>query len=86
MTTHKNRSADDGGTTAMEPTVAAAVVVPTATPPPHPSRQRWLHLMAPLPRPLDWHFSDVAWFREGDVQQPLPSAMLAGALPYGLSP
>jgi hypothetical protein len=50
----------------VEPTAAAAVVAPAATPPPPPLMwPRWLHLMAPLPRPLDWHRLDVAWFSEG---------------------
>jgi hypothetical protein len=43
-------------------------------------------VVAPLSRPLDWHRSDVAWFRGVNAQQPLLSAMLVGALPYGLTP
>jgi hypothetical protein len=35
------------------------------------SQQRWLHLVAPLPRPLDRHRSDVAWMGGGSTSSSL---------------
>jgi hypothetical protein len=62
MTSYDNRGVSDDDITAAEP--AAAVVAPRHH---HHrlSRPRWLQLVAPLPRPLDWHRSDMAWLGGG---------------------
>jgi hypothetical protein len=86
MTTHDNRGTDDGGATITEPAVVAAVVAPVVTPPPPPltvatATPCGLSTSTPGPAPFR---CDRFW--GVDVQQPLPSAMLADALPYGLPP
>jgi hypothetical protein len=88
MTTCDNCGVD--GLTITEPTTAVDVVVvvaPAATPPPPP-----LTATTATPRGPSTSTLGPTPFRCGlvlggvDVQQPLLSAMLAGALPYGLPP
>jgi hypothetical protein len=91
MTTCDNRGADDGGMKTVEPmvaTIVATVVALATTPPPPP-----LTVMPATPRgPLyldPWTGTIQMCLILGggvDVQQPLPLAMLVGALIYGLPP
>jgi hypothetical protein len=92
MTTCDNRGAGDSGTTTADSAAAiavvAAVVAPTATPLALP-----LTATMATPRGPSSSTPGLAPFRCGlvlggrvNVQQPLPSAKLVGALSYGLPP
>jgi hypothetical protein len=86
MTTRDNCGVDDGGTTITTPTTVTAVVAPAATPPPLAltvdGYTSWPIYLNP------WTGTVQMWPGYGgvNIQQPLPSAMLAGALTYDLPP
>jgi hypothetical protein len=89
MTTCDNRGADDDDTITTEPTTAVVVVAPTVTPPPPPLTATMATPRGPstsTPRLAPFRCDLVPKGGGVDVQQPLPSIMLAGDLSYGLPP
>jgi hypothetical protein len=88
-TTRDNRGTDDDGMTTAEPTTVVVVVVPAATPPPPPLTATTATPHGPstsTPRPAPFRCGPIPGGGGVDIQQPLPSAMLADSLPYDLPP
>jgi hypothetical protein len=89
MTTHDNRGTDDGSTTTAEPVASAAVAAPATTPPSSSLMATTATPRAPstsTPGPAPFRCGPIPGGGGVDVQQHLPSVMLAGALPYDLPP